>query len=124
MILNYINTFSSSPMDPKPFPPISAVVHLHHQGIGVDAPWLGLDTKGLEVKGLEVLYLLKEKDSCMDTLHCELVDFTEMMRGLGYVRIISMENFRKPNFPLVAEVLVWLVKRYVNSPFIICFIIT
>ena len=35
-----------------------------------------------------------------------------MMRGLGYVRLISMENFRNPNFPLVAEVLKWLVKRY------------
>lgn len=45
----------------------------------------------------------------------KLVDFTEVMRGLGYVRIISMENFRKPNFPLVAEVLVWLVKRYVHT---------
>ncbi|XP_064641238.1 clusterin-associated protein 1-like isoform X2 [Lineus longissimus] len=39
-------------------------------------------------------------------------DFTEMMRALGYPRLISMENFRTPNFPLVAEVLKWLVKRY------------
>uniref|UniRef100_S4R8I3 Clusterin associated protein 1 n=1 Tax=Petromyzon marinus TaxID=7757 RepID=S4R8I3_PETMA len=39
-------------------------------------------------------------------------DFTEMMRALGYPRLISMENFRQPNFPLVAEVLAWLVKRY------------
>uniref|UniRef100_A0A6I8PWZ3 Clusterin associated protein 1 n=1 Tax=Xenopus tropicalis TaxID=8364 RepID=A0A6I8PWZ3_XENTR len=38
--------------------------------------------------------------------------FTEMMRALGYPRLISMENFRSPNFPLVAEVLIWLVKRY------------
>ena len=36
--------------------------------------------------------------------------FTEMMRALGYTRIISMENFRYPNFPLVAEILKWLVK--------------
>ncbi|WAQ96728.1 CLUA1-like protein [Mya arenaria] len=42
----------------------------------------------------------------------DLRNFTEMMRGLGYVRLISMENFRNPNFPLVAEVLKWLVKRY------------
>ncbi|XP_018090144.1 clusterin-associated protein 1 isoform X2 [Xenopus laevis] len=35
-----------------------------------------------------------------------------MMRALGYPRLISMENFRSPNFPLVAEVLIWLVKRY------------
>nr|XP_033770447.1 clusterin-associated protein 1 isoform X1 [Geotrypetes seraphini] len=41
-----------------------------------------------------------------------LIDFTEMMRALGYSRLISMENFRTPNFPLVSEVLVWLVKRY------------
>jgi clusterin-associated protein 1 len=39
-------------------------------------------------------------------------DFTEMMRALGYPRPISMENFRNPNFDLVADVLRWLVKRY------------
>ncbi|KFV80757.1 Clusterin-associated protein 1, partial [Struthio camelus australis] len=39
-------------------------------------------------------------------------DFTEMMRALGYPRLISMENFRSPNFMLVSEVLLWLVKRY------------
>lgn len=42
----------------------------------------------------------------------DLRNFTEMMKALGYVRLISMENFRNPNFPLVAEVLKWLVKRY------------
>ncbi|XP_061412661.1 clusterin-associated protein 1 isoform X1 [Lethenteron reissneri] len=42
----------------------------------------------------------------------DLRNFTEMMRALGYPRLISMENFRQPNFPLVAEVLAWLVKRY------------
>lgn len=35
-----------------------------------------------------------------------------MMRSLGYPRLISVENFRTPNFPLVAEILIWLVKRY------------
>ncbi|KAG8003107.1 Clusterin-associated protein 1-like protein [Nibea albiflora] len=35
-----------------------------------------------------------------------------MMRSLGYPRLISMENFRTPNFTLVAEILIWLVKRY------------
>lgn len=35
-----------------------------------------------------------------------------MMRALGYPRLISMENFRTPNFSLVAEVLIWLVQRY------------
>ncbi|KAM9763069.1 clusterin-associated protein 1 homolog isoform 2-T2 [Menidia menidia] len=42
----------------------------------------------------------------------DLRDFTEMMRTLGYPRLISMENFRTPNFALVAEILIWLVKRY------------
>ncbi|KAJ8037372.1 Clusterin-associated protein 1 [Holothuria leucospilota] len=42
----------------------------------------------------------------------DLRNFTEMMRALGYPRLISMENFRTPNFSLVAEVLVWLVQRY------------
>ncbi|XP_050173655.1 clusterin-associated protein 1 isoform X3 [Myiozetetes cayanensis] len=42
----------------------------------------------------------------------DLRNFTEMMRALGYPRLISMENFHTPNFMLVAEVLLWLVKRY------------
>lgn len=42
----------------------------------------------------------------------ELRNFTEMMQTLGYPRIISMENFRQPNFPLVAELLYWLIHRY------------
>ncbi|XP_022252514.1 clusterin-associated protein 1 homolog isoform X2 [Limulus polyphemus] len=42
----------------------------------------------------------------------DLRNFTEMMRVLGYPRMISMENFCNPNFPLVAEILKWLVKRY------------
>lgn len=39
-------------------------------------------------------------------------DFAECMRSLGYPRIISMENFRNPNFELVADCLDWLVSRY------------
>lgn len=31
---------------------------------------------------------------------------------LGYPRLISIANFRAPNFPLVAEILTWLVKRF------------
>ncbi|KAM9383860.1 clusterin-associated protein 1 homolog isoform 2-T2 [Pholidichthys leucotaenia] len=42
----------------------------------------------------------------------DLRNFTEMMRALGYPRLISMENFRSPNFTLVAEILIWLVQRY------------
>ena len=42
----------------------------------------------------------------------DMRNFTEMMRALGYPRLISMENFRQPNFSLVAEILAWLVKQY------------
>ncbi|CAF0798128.1 unnamed protein product [Rotaria sp. Silwood1] len=36
----------------------------------------------------------------------------EMARVLSYPRLISMENFRQPNFRLVAEIMTWLVKQY------------
>ena len=42
----------------------------------------------------------------------ELRNFTEIMRSLGYSRPISVENFRTPNFELVADVLIWLGKKY------------
>jgi clusterin-associated protein 1 len=35
-----------------------------------------------------------------------------MMKSLGYPRLISVENFRTPNFELVADVLFWLIHRY------------
>ena len=41
----------------------------------------------------------------------ELQNFCEMMRSLGYPRIISMENFRVSNFKLVAEIIYWLATR-------------
>lgn len=52
---------------------------------------------------------------CHYDVASDLADFTEMMRALGYSRLISMENFRTPNFSLVAEILVWLVKRWVSE---------
>ncbi len=42
---------------------------------------------------------------------CSVLDFTEMLRSLGYPRLVSIENFRTPNFKLVAEILTWLLKR-------------
>jgi hypothetical protein len=42
----------------------------------------------------------------------DLRSLTEMMRSLGYPRLISLENFRQPNFRLVSEMLSWLVKRF------------
>jgi hypothetical protein len=41
-----------------------------------------------------------------------MIDFTETLRTLGYRRLVSLESFRQPNFPLVADILVWLVKRF------------
>lgn len=35
-----------------------------------------------------------------------------MLRSLGYPRLVSVENFKKPNFELVADVLYWLAQRY------------
>lgn len=35
-----------------------------------------------------------------------------MLRALGYPNLVSVESFRNPNFPLVANLLVWLVKRF------------
>ena len=42
----------------------------------------------------------------------ELRNFCEQMRALGYPRIISMENFRRPNFELVTDILCWLALKY------------
>lgn len=42
----------------------------------------------------------------------ELRNFCEQMRALGYPRIVSMENFRRPNFELVADILYWLALKY------------
>lgn len=42
----------------------------------------------------------------------ELRNFAEHMRALGYQRLVSIENFRTPNFELVASVLYWMIKRY------------
>lgn len=42
----------------------------------------------------------------------ELRNFCEIMRALGYSRNISMENFRDPNFELVADILYWFAMRY------------
>ena len=42
----------------------------------------------------------------------ELRNFTEMMRVLGYHRRISVDNFREPNFELVADCLYFMTKKY------------
>ena len=35
-----------------------------------------------------------------------------MLRSLNYPRLVSLENFLKPNFELVADILYWLAQRY------------
>lgn len=47
----------------------------------------------------------------VNTVSCIISDFTEMLRALGYPRQLSIENFRNPNFKLVAEILAWLLQR-------------
>ena len=42
----------------------------------------------------------------------ELRNFCEQMRALGYPRIVSIENFKRPNFELVADMLYWLAQKY------------
>lgn len=42
----------------------------------------------------------------------ECKNFCEVMRSLSYHRPISVENFRTPNFELVADLLDWLLHRY------------
>jgi len=42
----------------------------------------------------------------------ELRNFCELMRALGYPRLVSMENFRSPNFELTADILDWLLHRF------------
>ena len=43
--------------------------------------------------------------------YVQIRNFCEQMRALGYPRVISMENFQKSNFQLVAEILYWLTLR-------------
>lgn len=40
------------------------------------------------------------------------LDLAEMLRAVGYPRMVSVENFRNPNFPLVADIGRWLVSQY------------
>lgn len=42
----------------------------------------------------------------------ECRNLCEMLRSLNYPRLISLENFVKPNFELVADILYWLAQKY------------
>ncbi|XP_025832288.1 clusterin-associated protein 1-like [Agrilus planipennis] len=42
----------------------------------------------------------------------DIRNFYEMLRALGYPNVLSMESFRHPNFPQVADLAVWLAKRF------------
>jgi Clusterin-associated protein-1 len=51
----------------------------------------------------------------MFTAHAGYAGLCERMRALGCKQVISMENFRTPNFELVAELLFWLLKRCAHA---------
>ncbi|CAH1116089.1 unnamed protein product [Phaedon cochleariae] len=42
----------------------------------------------------------------------DIRNLVETLRVLGYPNMVSMESFRSSNFPLVADLLVWLAKRF------------
>ncbi|GBF96913.1 hypothetical protein Rsub_09918 [Raphidocelis subcapitata] len=42
----------------------------------------------------------------------EVRSFVQAMKSLGYPRVVSLDNFRAPNFELVADCLLWLVHRF------------
>ena len=54
----------------------------------------------------------------LSSAYRELRNFCEIMRSLGYPRPISMENFKLPNFELVADILYWFVIRYEPDSYI------
>jgi len=43
---------------------------------------------------------------------------SEILRGIGYPRPVSIENFRSPNFPLVADIGHWLINQYEPKTFV------
>lgn len=42
----------------------------------------------------------------------ETRNFCEVLRTLGYPRLVSLESFVVPNFVLVAEIIEWLLRKY------------
>ncbi|KAG5879376.1 hypothetical protein JTB14_032082 [Gonioctena quinquepunctata] len=44
--------------------------------------------------------------------HRDIRNLIETLRVLGYPTLVSMESFRNANFPLVADLLIWLAKRF------------
>ncbi|XP_022665034.1 clusterin-associated protein 1 homolog isoform X4 [Varroa destructor] len=44
-------------------------------------------------------------------LRQRILDLIESLRALGYSRLLPMDSFKKPNFPLLAEILEFLMTR-------------
>uniref|UniRef100_A0A0N4ZGJ2 Clusterin-associated protein 1 n=1 Tax=Parastrongyloides trichosuri TaxID=131310 RepID=A0A0N4ZGJ2_PARTI len=42
----------------------------------------------------------------------DLRDATEILRSLGFPRVVSIDNFRTPNFGLLAEILEWMIGKF------------
>lgn len=47
----------------------------------------------------------------MSDPHIVFADLIESLRALGYSRLLPMDSFKKPNFPLLAEILEFLMAR-------------
>ncbi len=39
-------------------------------------------------------------------------DLTEILRALDYPHVVSIDDFRNPNFELVADMLYWMANKY------------
>lgn len=53
---------------------------------------------------------------CIYLIFFVSIDLVEHLRALGFTRLVSLENFSVPNFPLVAEILTWSI-RMIDSDF-------
>lgn len=42
-------------------------------------------------------------------------DIADLLRRMGYPRLISQTSFRSPNFLLVADILKWFLRRFDSS---------
>ncbi|XP_035875869.1 clusterin-associated protein 1 isoform X4 [Phyllostomus discolor] len=99
---------------PSRTPCVATETRERREGSGGDQTRLRAsgDYSAMSFRDLRMSFSESEAVQLTGSTCIDVADFTEMMRALGYPRHISMENFRTPNFGLVSEVLLWLVKRY------------
>lgn len=75
----------------------------------------------LELFNMSILDVRRKHVYCLNALAraaC-VTGFIDLMCALGYKRAISIYSFDKPNFELVADCLVWLIKQCgTENPFV------